>query len=417
MLHDKIAGIWTRVQHSLLPFIETSISEPLTEPMYDLIIILEFLRVEELLRRVDQQGHVGAPLADRAPLLRAFLAKSVLKIPTTKALYDRLRVDGALRRLCGWETAPLPPRIGQSGLTKAGKVVRGTRTTKRRHAKHGVPSEATFSRAFATFAAAHVLDVVHAVRVEEYMSDDVWEHGAYDGTAISAFERPAPKPAKPKPEPKKRGRKKKEAPPPLPPPPTRLQMQRQEANLARILAELPTACDKSGKKNSKGDTEWWTGYKMHLLTVEGDIPIVALTTSASVHDSGVAIPLMRLAELRGIRIFYDLMDAAYDAEEIKDESRAHDHVPIIDTNIRSASLKAEQERLARLDFSRLDVERALVAPDRRRRFKARTAAERVNSRLKEDPGIRLVRLRGHAKVHALLMTGVLIVFAKALLCM
>ena len=71
MLHDKIAGIWTRVQHSLLPFIETSISEPLTEPMYDLIIILELLRVEELLRRVDQQGHVGAPLADRAPLLRA----------------------------------------------------------------------------------------------------------------------------------------------------------------------------------------------------------------------------------------------------------------------------------------------------------------------------------------------------------
>jgi len=273
----------------------------------------------------------------------------------------------------------LAPRALRTGLTKAGTVVRATRLGKRRHATCGVPSEATFSRAFAAFAEAHVLDLVHAQRVQDYLGDDVWEHGAYDGTAISAFERPAPKPPKPIEEPKKRGRKKKGSPPP-PPPLTRVQAQRQQTDLTKMLAELPTACDKGGKKNSKGDTEWWCGYKMHLLTVEGDIPVAALTTSASMHDSGAAIPLMRLAGQRGVRVLYDLMDAAYDAEEIQAESVALDHVPIIDPNCRSATLKAERERLARLDFSRLDVEQALIDPDRRRRFKARTAAERVNAR-------------------------------------
>jgi len=170
-------------------------------------------------------------------------------------------------------------------------------------------------------------------------------------------------------------------------------------------------CDKNGKKNSKGDTEWWTGYKMGQLTVDGDIPVAALTTSASMHDSGTAIPLMRMAAQCKLVILYDLMDAAYDSTDIAAESYSLGHVPIIDPNSRSADVKAEGERLARLDFSRLYIDRELLDPDRRRRFKARTAAERVNSRLKEDPGVRLVRLRGHAKVHALLMTEVLVIFA------
>lgn len=416
MLSEKIADIWARVQQTVLPLLATMIPEPLTEPLYDLIVILEFLRVEEILRRVDQHGHVGAPPADRAPLLRAFLAKAVLKIPTTKGLYDRLRVDGALRRLCGWEAAPPPPRAPQDGTTPAGTKVRATRRGKRRHATRGVPSEATFSRAFAAFAAAQVLDRVHAQRVEDYLGDDLWEHGAIDGTAISVREHPAPKPPKPAPPPKPKGRPKKGAERPAPPP-SPLAGQRQQTDLAPVLAELPTACDKGGKQNSKGDTEWWVGYKMHILTVDGDIPVAALTSSASMHDSLAAIPLMRLTAQRGLTVLYDLMDAAYDAAEIRAEAAALGQVPIIAGNCRSAARKAERERLAGLDFSRLDVERALVETDRRRRFKARTAAERVNARLKEDPGVRQIRLRGHAKVHAALMCGLLVVFAKAVLCL
>jgi hypothetical protein len=383
--------------------------------LYELIVILEFLRVEELLRREDQYGRAGAPPADRAPLLRSFIAKEVLKISTNEGLLDRLRVDGALRRLCGWETAPLPPPTLRHGSTQLGKPLRSIRHGKGRHAKCGVPSISTFSRAFATFAAAGVLDLVHAQRVQEYMGGQLWEHGAYDGTAISVQERPASKPPKPPKVPKRRGRPKKGVVQAAPPP-TRLQQQRRTTELATIIAELPTACDKGGKKNSKGDTAWWSGYKMNILTVEGDIPVVGLTTSASMHDSGAAIPLMRLARQRGVTICYDLMDSAYDMPEIHAESLELGHVPIIDANSRSAERKAESERLARLDFSRLDVERALVEPDRRRRFKARTSVERVNSRLKDAPEIRNIRVRGHPKVHARLMCGLLVIFAKALLC-
>lgn len=416
MLTEKIAGFWARVQQSLFPQLEAAVPDPLTDSLYELTVILEFLRVEELLRRVDQHGPVGAPPVERAPLLRAYIAKAVLKLETTKALYERLRIDGALRRICGWEGAPLPPRTARQGTTRAGQPVQATRQGKRRHAKRRVPSEATFSRAFAAFADAEVLDLVHAQRVQEYLGEDLWEHGAYDATAIHARERPAPKPPKPQEEPKPKGRPKQGEVRPAPEP-TRLQQQRAEPALQKILAALPTVCDKGGKKNSKGDTEWWVGYKLHLLTVEGDIPVAALTTSASMHDSGAAIPLMRLAAQRGLRVLYDLFDAAYDAEEIRAEAAAQDQVPIIAANGRSASAKAEAERLSKLPFSRLDVERALVDTDRRRRFKARSAAERVNARLKEDAGVRLVRVRGHSKVHALLMSSVLTLFARAVLCL
>jgi len=420
MLTDTIAGFWARVERSLFPQIEAAVSDPVTDSLRDLIVVLEFLRVEEVLRQFEQHGRVGAPPADRAPLLRAFIAKAVLKLETTKALYDRLRVDGALRRICGWENAPLPPRTARYVKTRAGQPVQATRQGKRGHAKRRVPSEATFSRAFAIFADAGVLDLVHIERAQEYLGDDVWEHGSHDSTAIHARERSAPKPKPPTSEepspPKRRGRPKKGEERPAPEP-KRLQQQRAEPDLKKILDELPTACDKGGKKNSKGDTDWWVGYKLHLLTVDGDIPVAALTTSASMHDSGAAIPLMRLAAKRGLRVLYDLFDAAYDAEEIRAEAAALDQVPIIAANVRSAAVKAENERLAKLPFSRLDVEQELVDTDRRRRFKARSGVERVNSRLKEDPGVRLVRIRGHPKVHALLMCSVLVIFARAVLCL
>ena len=78
-----------------------------------------------------RRGWRGRPLKDRAALARAFLAKAVLDVPTTRALVERLRTEGLLRRLCGWEAAG------------------------------GVPSEATFSRAFAEFAASDLPGRLH----------------------------------------------------------------------------------------------------------------------------------------------------------------------------------------------------------------------------------------------------------------
>lgn len=56
-----------------------------------------------------------------------------------------------------------------------------------------------------------------------------------------------------------------------------------------------------------------------------------------------------------------------------------------------------------------------MTPDRAERYRNRTASERLSARLKDDCGGRMVRVRGHAKVHAHLMFGLLVVFAEALL--
>ena len=66
------------------------------------------------------------------------------------------------------------------------------------------------------------------------------------------------------------------------------------------------------QENSKGYKETWNGYKLHLDVACGRNQVSCVLTSASVHDSRVAIPLMTMTSAR-IAYLYDLMDAAYDA--------------------------------------------------------------------------------------------------------
>jgi hypothetical protein len=64
-------------------------------------------------------------------------------------------------------------------------------------------------------------------------------------------------------------------------------------------------------------------------------------TPASVHDSQVVIPLMTMTSAR-LSYLYDLMDAAYDAAAIHDNSKELGHAPIIDRNFRAQhEVKAE----------------------------------------------------------------------------
>ena len=93
---------------------------------------------------------------------------------------------------------------------------------------------------------------------------------------------------------------------------------------------------------------------------------------------------------------YELMDAAYDAEPIKDHIRSLDHVPIIDSNPRRGD-KIEMD------------------PATQERYKERTSVERVFGRLKEEFGATHVKVRGHAKVTTHLMFGVLALTADQLL--
>ena len=164
--------------------------------------------------------------------------------------------------------------------------------------------------------------------------------------------------------------------------------------IAEAIAELPIACDVGTNIDSKGSKRHWVGYKLNMDLADGGFPLSAVTTSASVHDSQVAIPLAKMTAER-VESFYDLMDAAYDSKHIRGFSEQLGHVPIIPHSARHG--KVEPMEL-----------------DRARRYDNRTTAERFNSRLKDDCGGRMVRVRGKPKVHQHLMFGVLVIFAEAL---
>ena len=173
--------------------------------------------------------------------------------------------------------------------------------------------------------------------------------------------------------------------------------------LSQMLADLPRRCDIGVKRNAKGYQETWIGYKLHIDTADGDIPVSCLLTSASVHDSQVAIPLATMTAGRLVNL-YDLMDSAYDAPEIRAHSRALGHVPIIDVNPRrDVALKQE---LA-LEAKRLALVGHSLAQDIR--YNERSGAERVNANLKDNHGGRTVQVRGPAKVMCHLMFGVLVI--------
>ena len=157
---SKVAGIWSRVQRTLFHVEECL--PPLTTQQRRLVMVLEVVRIEQYVSTTSLRW-LGRKRKDRAALARAFVAKAVLALPTTKALLERLAVDRSLRQLCGWEQG------------------------------RGVPSEATFSRAFAEFSRMKLLDRVHAARVNEYLGEALVWHVSRDSSAIAAREKPTPK--------------------------------------------------------------------------------------------------------------------------------------------------------------------------------------------------------------------------------
>ena len=101
-------------------------------------------------------------------------------------------------------------------------------------------------------------------------------------------------------------------------------------SLPQMLADLPRACDVGSKRNAKGHTTSWIGYKLHVDTADGGIPISCIMTSASrMTPSGDSVGD---PDGRTGRELYDLMDAAYDSIEIWAHCILLGHKPIIDVN-------------------------------------------------------------------------------------
>lgn len=366
-LREMLSAYWHSLQGELFPALEEELG-PLGGRYRDLVTVLELARVEAFVK--DWPGLVGRPRKDRAALARSFVAKAVFNIGETAALIERLRLDKTLRRLCGW------PRLG------------------------AVPSEATFSRAFAEFAASALPARLHAAMIARTQGTRLVGHIARDSTAIEAREQSARKPeAEPRPK-RKRGRPKKGEERPKPPAERRRLERQGEMSLAEMLADLPRACTPGVKQNAKGYRTHWIGYKLHLDVADGDIPISAILTSASLHDSQAAIPLATMTAMR-VTSLYDLMDNAYDAPEIKAHSRALGHVPLIEPHPRTAAGKeailAEARRQKRIGLRTTEHVR----------YQQRSAVERVNANLKDNFAGRIIRVRGPDKVACHLMFGLL----------
>jgi len=377
-LRQFLSSYWAKIQGELFPFLDDTLGS-LTPAHRSLVVILDMVQIEALVRH--WSGLRGRPQAERAALARAFMAKAAFNLATTRMLIDRLRADPVLRRLCGWS------RLGQ------------------------VPHEATFSRAFAEFAHSELPQKAHEALIALTHQDRLVGHIARDATAIHGREksgkRMAPAATKPKLA-RKRGRPRKgeEAPPPQP---RRIASQAAGMSLNAMLADLPKPCDVGIKRNAKGYQESWVGYKLHIDTADGDIPISCILTSASVHDSQVAIPLATLTSAR-VTNCYDLMDSAYDVPEIADHSRSLGHVPIIAANPRRTPGRkqeiADEARRQRLVGH---------VPAEQIRYNQRSSAERVNAALKDNHGGNAVRVRGHHKVICHLMFGILAISVQQLL--
>jgi hypothetical protein len=357
---SQLLEIWNHLQRRLFPVLEEEIGA-LTEKDRHFVEVMALVPWGPFLEPYRWSG-VGCPPKERAWIVHAFIAKAVYQFPTTRALLEALQARPTLRQLCGWES------IG------------------------AIPSESTFSRAFADFSADELLQKVHAAMIEQHRGSKLVGHVSRDATAIDGREKPVVKaPTTPAP-PKKRGRPAKgEVRPPVPP--TRLEQQ-PHRSLAENLADLPRQCAVGCKRNSKGHQETWIGYKLHLDTIDGDLPVSAILTSAAIHDSQVAIPLAQMTAQR-VTSLYDLMDSAYDAPAIHEFSRRLGHVPIIDPNPRRGPLIP-------------------LAPAEQLRFRERSAAERVHSQLHDNYGARFVRVRGAAKVMTHLMFGVIALTATQL---
>jgi IS5 family transposase len=358
---------WSVVQQELMPELRLEVG-PLTPKLEKLIHTLEWVRIEEF---VPPWHGVGRPWQDRGALANAFVAKAVLGLVTTAALIERLMIDRALRRICGfafWKK---------------------------------LPDEATFSRAFEEFAQARLAERVHEALIKEHLGQSLIGHISRDGTAIEARERPVNSrlqaqavlaPESPVAAPRKRGRPRRGE---VRAPKETLIGRQRGQSLAQMIAELPRQCDRGSKCNAQGYQSAWNGYKLHLDTADCAVPISALLSSASMHDSRAAVPLS-LMSARRVTHLYDLMDAAYCGTEQREHSRSLGHVPLIDHNPRSGE---------KIEFD----------PAQAVRYNERTTAERTNARLKDEFGGNAIWVRGPTKVMGHLMFGVLALSADQLM--
>jgi hypothetical protein len=155
-----LSSLFNAIQTTLFPALEEEYGE-LTEKESQFIKVAELSNIAQFTE--DYTNPLGRPNSSRCNIALGFIAKVVFNIINTKALIDTLKRNATLRRLCGWESI------------------------------NEIPSESTFSRAFAEFANTDLLQRVHEAMVKTHYNTKIAGHVSRDSTPISAREKAAKK--------------------------------------------------------------------------------------------------------------------------------------------------------------------------------------------------------------------------------
>lgn len=356
---EAFSNIWSNIQQKTLFYLEESLGK-LSAKEKELVYCFEELELEKFSNYLPI-NYIGRKRSNRLNLLKVFIAKFNYSIETNTNILERLEKDISLRKLCGYDTIS------------------------------DLPSESTLSRAFAEISEYNIYGQLHDSLIKNSFKDHLVGHISRDSTAITAREKAIGKYKKDeqKENKNKRGRPRKGD---VREKPEKVVDIQARSSLDDNLINLPTECNFGTKKSSAGKKITWKGYKLHIDVVDGDIPISACLTSASMHDSQASIPLAQMSKDKVINC-YTLMDSAYDSNVLIDFSKKLDQVPIIDPNPRNNNTRT-------------------LDPAEKERYKQRSSVERVNSYLKDSYGANRIRVRGYAKIFSSLMIGILLVSVK-----
>jgi hypothetical protein len=184
-----------------------------------------------------------------------------------------------------------------------------------------------------------------------------------------------------------------------------LQLQKDMQTTDDMLCIVSTNCGVGIKQNSKGNKEVWIGGKLHISVVDGDIPITAFYSGANVHDSSVALPLMKETSKR-VKYLYDLQDAGYDSDIIREFSQKLNHRPIIDINPKNSKVLKEKIQLIKDEKEKFEFFNLPQSLDQHH-YNQRSMVERVNKYLKDDFGCNTIYYQGATKVASVLAFGIL----------
>ena len=235
-----------------------------------------------------------------------------------------------------------------------------------------VPSEATVSRLSREVEQIVDPSSLHGRVVQAYaksLDRLAVGHLSIDSTIVEAREKPVRTRVPKAKIPKKRGRKAKGS---LDEQQHReRQAQQEQERIAYLqesfetsLGKLELRCSVTAKQNSKGKKQWFIGYKAHLATDDHGVPMSFAVTGASVHDSHVAVPLMKKTR-ETADFLYALLDKGYIS-------------PVINDYVGMIGRKAIIDRRAYKGVVADPLDQAS-----QQRYGARTTVERTNSELKD----------------------------------